>query len=174
MLTSLGRLYIHVVGCLFVGNAGLTPMLLWPLKILKSPDQTSPGQTRPKLKCHQNWNVIKTEMSPKLKCHQNWNVTKTEISPKLKCLQNWNVTKTEMSLTLKCQNVTKTEISSEMLQNLKMSSKSKSRRSALIILVLFILVNGKSHPGNYPTINISWFAKTISKQIFLRNLFIII
>ena len=44
-----------------------------------------------KLKCHQNWNVTKTEMSPKLIRHLNQIVTKTEvsqkteISPKLKC-----------------------------------------------------------------------------------------
>ena len=41
-----------------------------------------------------------TKMSPKLKCHQIWNVTKTEVSsklsPKLRCHQKWNITKTEM------------------------------------------------------------------------------
>ena len=35
-------------------------------------------------------------MSLKLKCHQNLNVTKTEMSPKLKCYQKLNVTITEM------------------------------------------------------------------------------
>ena len=37
-------------------------------------DQTRLDQT--KLKCHQNWNVTKTEMFPKLKCHHNWNLPK--------------------------------------------------------------------------------------------------
>ena len=73
----------------------------------------------PKLKCHQNWNIIKTKISPKLKgqtteispkpkWHPKWNVIKTEMSQKLKCHQNWNVTKTEMSSNW---NVTKTEMS---------------------------------------------------------------
>ena len=65
------------------------------------------------MKCHQNWNVTKTEMSPKLKCHQKWNVTKSEMSPKIKCHPNWNVTKTEMSPKLKCHqkwNITNTEM----------------------------------------------------------------
>ena len=62
----------------------------------------------PKLKCHRNWNIIKTKITSKLKCQQNLNVTQTEISPKLQCHQNWNITK---------KNDTKTEIS----QNLKMS-----------------------------------------------------
>ena len=73
------------------------------------------------------WNVTKTDMSTRQKCHQNWIVTKTEMSetemsPKLKCYENWNVTKTEM------------------LTNIIMSSKSKSKskRSALITLVLFV------------------------------------
>ena len=45
-------------------------------------------------------------MLQKIKCHQNWNVTKTEMSPKLKCLtklkyhKNWNITRTEMSMIL--------------------------------------------------------------------------
>ena len=34
------------------------------------------------------------KISPKLNCHQNWNVTKTEISSKLKYHQKLNVTKT--------------------------------------------------------------------------------
>ena len=42
----------------------------------------------PKLKCHQNWNVTKTEMSSKLKYHKNRNITKTKRS------KNWNITKT--------------------------------------------------------------------------------
>ena len=50
----------------------------------------------PKLKCRQNWNVTKIEMSLEVKCHQNWYVTKTEMSPKLKCHQNWNVPKTKI------------------------------------------------------------------------------
>ena len=60
-----------------------------------------------KQKCHQkwnvtkteiskNWNVTKTEMSPKPKCHKNLNITKTEMSSKLKCHQNWKVTRTVM------------------------------------------------------------------------------
>ena len=47
---NLVRLYIPLVGCLlsFVDcNAGLTAMLLCPLNMLKSPDQTRPDQTRP-------------------------------------------------------------------------------------------------------------------------------
>ena len=66
----------------------------------------------PKLKCHK-----------KTKSHHNRIVTKTEISSKLKCHQNWNVTKTKM------------------LPNIIMSSKSKSKskRLALITLVLFQL-----------------------------------
>ena len=59
-------------------------------------------------------------MSQKLKFHQNWIVTKTKTSSKLKCHQNWNVTKTEI------------------LPNIIMSlkSKSKSKRLAVISLVL--------------------------------------
>ena len=67
----------------------------------------------PKLKCHQNKNVTKTDMSSKLKYYQNWNVTKTDMSPRQKCHQNWIVTKTEMSAKLKCHqnwNVMKTEM----------------------------------------------------------------
>ena len=67
-----------------------------------------------KLKCHQNWNVTKTQMSPKPKCYQKWKVTKTEMSQKLKWHQNWNVTKTEMSPKQNCHqnwDVTKTEMS---------------------------------------------------------------
>ena len=103
-----------------------------------------------KLKCYQNWNVTKTdvtktkkvtkiELSPKLKCHQNWNITKTEMSPKIKFHQKLMVTKTRISSKLKCHqnwNVTKTE----MLPNIiimSSKSKSKSKRSALITLVLF-------------------------------------
>ena len=107
------------------------------------PDISHKTKMSPKLKCHYNWNVIKTEMSPK-KNHPNWNITKTEMSLKLKCQklkcheklmwhQNWNVTKTrKFTLT-------------EMLQNLRVSSKwnlnqNKSRRLAQIMLVLFKLV----------------------------------
>ena len=65
-------------------------------------------------------------MSQQLKCHKNWNLTKTKMSLKLKCQENWNVTITEI------------------LPNLKMPSKSKSksklkpRRSALITFILFV------------------------------------
>ena len=55
-----------------------------------------------KLIRHQNWNITKSEMSPKLICHQNWNVTNSEMSPKRKFHQNWKVTKTEVSWKLKC------------------------------------------------------------------------
>ena len=68
----------------------------------------------PKPKCHQSWNVTKTEMSTKLKCPQNANVPKTDMTPKMKCHQKWNVTETEMSPKLKCHqnwNVTQTEMS---------------------------------------------------------------
>ena len=68
----------------------------------------------PKLKCRQDSNVAKTEIStelkyhpneksPKLKCHKNGKTTKTKIlkelkkSPKPKPNQNLNVTKTEKS-----------------------------------------------------------------------------
>ena len=101
----------------------------------------------PKLKfhqdwCHQNKKVTKIELSPKLKCHQNWNITKTEMSPKIKFHQKLMVTKTRISSKLKCHqnwNVTKTE----MLPNIiimSSKSKSKSKRSALITLVLFLSV----------------------------------
>ena len=93
-------------------------------------------QMSPKLKCHQNWNDTKTEMSPKLnvtkaemsiklKCHRNWNVTRTEMLPKLKCHQNWNVTETEISLKLKYYqhwNVTKTEKSPKLIYHQKKKS----------------------------------------------------
>ena len=49
-----------------------------------------------KMECHQNWSVIKFEITPKLNRHQNWNVTNTERSPKLKYHQNWYATKTEI------------------------------------------------------------------------------
>ena len=66
--SQLERLYNCVVGCLVIRsvvcNAGLTARA----------DQTRLDQT--KLKCHQNWNVTKTEMFPKLICHHNWNLTK--------------------------------------------------------------------------------------------------
>ena len=66
------------------------------------------------MKCYQNWNVTKTEMSPetemshkteisqKLKFHLNWNITETKILPKLKFHLKWLVTKTKMSPKLKC------------------------------------------------------------------------
>ena len=47
----------------------------------------SPKMKFPKLKCHQNLNITKTEMSPKLKYHLEWNVTETKMSQKLKCHQ---------------------------------------------------------------------------------------
>ena len=65
----------------------------------------------PKLKCHQKWNVPKTEMSPQLKRHQNWNIIKSEMSLKVKYHQNSYVTKTEMSQKVKChqnRNITTT------------------------------------------------------------------
>ena len=40
------------------------------------------------LKCHQQVNATKSEMSLKHKCYQNWNVAKTEASPKLKFHHN--------------------------------------------------------------------------------------
>ena len=60
-----------------------------------------------KLKCHQNANFTKMQMSPvykwhqnayapkspKCRCHQNKNGTQTQMSPKCKCHQNINVTK---------------------------------------------------------------------------------
>ena len=78
----------------------------------------------PKLKCHQNWNVTKTKMSLKLKFYKKFIVTKAKILSKILCHQCWNVHKTEM------------------LPNIKMSSKSKSKskRSALITLVLFYII----------------------------------
>ena len=96
----------------------------------------------PKLKCHQIWNVAKTQISlkqiwhPKRKCPQNWNVirkssqkifiTETEISenlnitknknsPKLKNNQNWKGTK--IAPKLKCrqnQNILKSKMSSKL------------------------------------------------------------
>ena len=81
-------------------------------------------ETLPKLKYHQNWSVTKTE-----KCDQNWNITKTEMSPKLKCNPNWNITKPLMPPTL------------------KISSKSKSRRLALISLALFDYFSLNPPPG---------------------------
>ena len=77
---NLERLYNCVVDCFVVWsvvcNAGLTAR----------PDQTR--LDRPNWpKCHQNWNVTKTEMFPKLKYHHNWNL------PKRKYHQTWNVTK---------------------------------------------------------------------------------
>ena len=53
---------------------------------------------RKKLKCPQNWNVTKTEISSNLKCYQNWNVIKTEMSLELINHLKWNVTKTEIVL----------------------------------------------------------------------------
>ena len=44
-----------------------------------------------------DWNVIKTVKSEifltslKLKCHKNWNVMKTKMSLKMKCILGWNV-----------------------------------------------------------------------------------
>ena len=94
-------------------------------------------------------------MSPKLKCNQNWNVTKTETSQKLKCYQNWNVTKSE--------NVLKS----------KYKSNTKSRRGALITLLLFFDVNKfeskvmkrpkKSQKTKFPEI---WF-QTLHNILFL-------
>ena len=46
-----------------------------------------------KLKCHQNWNVTKTEMSPKPNVHNNENITKI--------YQDVNFTLTETSINLK-------------------------------------------------------------------------
>ena len=58
-------------------------------------------------------------MSPKLNFHKNWNVTKTEMSPKLKYYLSWNDSKSKNDIKFKSK------------------SKSNSRRSALIILVLY-------------------------------------
>ena len=46
-----------------------------------------------KLKCHQNWNIIKTKITSNLKCQ------KTEMSPKLKCHPYWNVTNLSSKIT---------------------------------------------------------------------------
>ena len=49
---------------------------------------------------YQNWNVTKTEMSLNLKCHQNLNGSKADMSPKTEMsqkrnfFQNWKVPKT--------------------------------------------------------------------------------
>ena len=75
-----------------------------------------------KLKCYQNWNVTKPEMSPKIKIHQELMMTKNRISSKLKCQLKGNVTKTEM-------------LPNIIIMSWK--SKSKYKRSALITLVLF-------------------------------------
>ena len=69
----------------------------------------------PILKCHQNQNVTKAEMTYKLKYQNNLSFNKTEMSPKLKFHQLY-LTKTFMSLQqkspLNCNilnlNVTKT------------------------------------------------------------------
>ena len=58
------------------------------------------GGLQLKLKCHQNLNVSRTEMSPKLKCHQKWIVPKTELLPKLKFYYNKKVTKTKKKCSL--------------------------------------------------------------------------
>ena len=61
-----------------------------------------------KLKCYQDWNIPKSEMSKleifsntetsqRLKCQQNGNVSKAEMSLKLGCQLNWNIIITEMS-----------------------------------------------------------------------------
>ena len=55
-----------------------------------------------KLKCHQNLNVIQTEMSPKLNCHLNRNVTKIVMSLKLKCQLKWNLKKTKNAHKIIC------------------------------------------------------------------------
>ena len=63
-------------------------------------------------------------MSPKIKFHQKKMFTKTRISSKLKCHQNRNFTKTEM-------------LPNIIIMSSK--SKSKSKRSALITLVLLTM-----------------------------------
>ena len=55
----------------------------------------------PNLKCHQNQNVTKTQLSPKRKCHQKKNFIKL-VYQKLKCHKNSNVTKRQLSLKRKC------------------------------------------------------------------------
>ena len=53
------------------------------------------------MKYYQNWNVTKTKMLPKLKCHQNMNVIKAEASTQIKMSPKLKCHKTEMSQKLK-------------------------------------------------------------------------
>ena len=89
----------------FVGNAGLSVMLLRRLKMLKSPKLNyTKHEIVLNMSCHQNWNVTKAnkknEMLPKPNCHQNLNITHSEmtlyhhVTSKIEWHQNWNVTMT--------------------------------------------------------------------------------
>ena len=76
----------------------------------------------PQLKCHQNWNVTKTEMPPNIKYHQKLNGTKNDMAPKREMSPKLNVARTEMFSKLKCYqewNITRNEITPNLEFHLK-------------------------------------------------------